>query len=241
MLAFLKKYLRLTHCDLFFADAAILVEGAVEKLLLPKMIDISANGLNAKYITILEVGGAYSMRFAKLLEFLGIPYLVITDIDSVDPANNRKGCKATDAGAVTSNASIKYFFDGSDLVSDLTALADADHIQADNMRFVSYQKVIAIEYGGATHNFHGRTLEEAFVYENHELFSNGALSIGKEIPAERIKSSTFKKTEFAMDVLARDPDVDGAAPWAVPEYISVGLRWLEARVGDQPVAGEQNA
>ncbi|TNJ38483.1 ATP-dependent endonuclease, partial [Phaeobacter sp. B1627] len=196
-------------------------------------------------------GGAYSMRFAKLLEFLGIPYLIITDIDSVDPANNRKGCKATDAGAVTSNASIKYFFDGSDLVSDLTAKANADHIQADNMRFVSYQKAVAIEYGGASHNFHGRTLEEAFVYENHELFSSGALSIGKEIPAdaaefhqvvwERIKSSTFKKTEFAMDVLARDPHVEGAPPWAVPEYISVGLRWLEGRVGNQPVPGELNA
>lgn len=247
-LAFLKKYLRLTHCDLFFADAAILVEGAVEKLLLPKMIDLAAGGLNAKYITILEVGGAYSMRFAKLLEFLGIPYLVITDIDSVDPSNNRKGCKATDAGAVTSNASIKYFFDGSDLVSDLTAKTDEDHIQADNMRFVSYQKAVAIEYGGASHNFHGRTLEEAFVYENHGLFASGALSIGKDIPAdaaqfhqvvwERIKSSTFKKTEFAMDVLAHDPDVEGAAPWVVPEYIAVGLRWLEARVGNQPVAGE---
>lgn len=250
-LAFLKKYLRLTHCDLFFADAAILVEGAVEKLLLPKMIDMTASGLNAKYITILEVGGAYSMRFAKLLEFLGIPYLVITDIDSVDPNNNRKGCKATDEGAVTSNASIKYFFEGSDLVSDLTAKADSDHIQADNMRFVSFQKKIEILYGGAPHDFHGRTLEEAFVYENHGLFVSGALSIGKEIPAdaaefhqvvwERIKSSTFKKTEFAMDVLARDPEVEGAAPWAVPEYIAVGLRWLEARVGDQPVAGELDA
>ncbi|TQM94927.1 AAA ATPase-like protein [Roseinatronobacter monicus] len=249
-LAFLKKFLRLTHCDLFFADAAILVEGAVEKLLLPKMIDLAAGGLNTKYITILEVGGAYSMRFAKLLEFLGIPYLVITDIDSVDPNNNRKGCKATDAGAVTSNASIKYFFDGSALVSDLTAKADADHIQADNMRFVSYQKKIEIEYGGAVHGFHGRTLEEVFVYENHGLFSSGALSIGKDIPAdatefhqvvwERIKSSTFKKTEFAMDVLAHEPDDDDAS-WVVPEYVAVGLRWLEGRVGDQPVAGEQNA
>lgn len=249
-LAFLKKYLRLTHCDLFFADAAILVEGAVEKLLLPKMIDLTADGLNTKYITILEVGGAYSMRFAKLLEFLGIPYLVITDIDSVDPSNNRKGCKATDPGAVTSNASIKYFFEGSDLVSDLTVKADADHVQADNMRFVSFQKKIVIEYGGAAYDFHGRTLEETFVYENHGLFANGALSIGKDIPAdaaefhqmvwERIKSSTFKKTEFAMDVLAYEPD-DNNVFWAVPEYIAAGLRWLEARVGDQPVAGELNA
>jgi putative ATP-dependent endonuclease of OLD family len=214
------------------------------------MIDLTADGLNTKYITILEVGGAYSMRFAKLLEFLGIPYLVITDIDSVDPSNNRKGCKATDPGAVTSNASIKYFFEGSDLVSDLTVKADADHVQADNMRFVSFQKKIVIEYGGAAYDFHGRTLEETFVYENHGLFANGALSIGKDIPAdaaefhqmvwERIKSSTFKKTEFAMDVLAYEPD-DNNVFWAVPEYIAAGLRWLEARVGDQPVAGELNA
>lgn len=249
-LAFLKKYLRLTHCDLFFADAAILVEGAVEKLLLPKMIDLAAEGLNTKYITILEVGGAYSMRFAKLMEFLGVPYLVITDIDSVNPANIREGCKATDAGAVTSNASIKYFFDGSDLVSDLTAKADADHIQADNMRFVSYQKSVEIEYGGAVHSFHGRTLEETFVYENHALFSSGALSIGKEMPADaaefrevvwnRIKSSTFKKTEFAMDILALELKVEGSAPWAVPQYIAVGLRWLEKRVTDQPVGGDLN-
>jgi len=41
-LAFLKRYLRLTHCDLFFTDAAILVEGAVEKLLMPSMIEMSA-------------------------------------------------------------------------------------------------------------------------------------------------------------------------------------------------------
>lgn len=250
-LAFLKKYLRLTHCDLFFADAAILVEGAVEKLLLPKMIDLSAEGLNTKYLTILEVGGAYSMRFAKLMEFLGIPYLVITDIDSVDPTNKLKGCKATNAGAVTSNASIKYFFPGSDLVSDLTVKADADHIQAGNMRFVSYQKMVEIEYGGAVHNFHGRTLEEAFVYENHELFSSGKLTIGVNIPADaaafhdvvwkRIKSSTFKKTEFAMDVLARNPGVEEGTPWMVPQYIAIGLRWLENRMVDQAVEGGQNA
>ncbi|MGO3700355.1 MULTISPECIES: ATP-dependent nuclease [Halomonas] len=250
-LAFLKKYLRLTHCDLFFADAVVLVEGAVEKLLLPKMIDLSAGGLNSKYLTVLEVGGAYSMRFSKLMGFLGVPYLIITDIDSVDPADNRKGCKATEAGAVTSNASIKYFFAGSDLVSDLTAKADVDHIQDDNMRFVAYQKTLEIEYGGAVHSFHGRTLEETFVYENHELFSSGALSIGKRIPADaaefhdvvwkRIKSSTFKKTEFAMDVLTRDSNVEGAVPWKVPQYIAVGLRWLEGRLNDQPVEGEQNA
>lgn len=57
-LAFLKRYLRLTHCDLFFADAAILVEGAVEKLLMPSMIEKSANRLRSTYITVLEVSAA---------------------------------------------------------------------------------------------------------------------------------------------------------------------------------------
>ena len=90
VIAFLQKFLKLTHCDLFFADAAILVEGTVEKLLLPEMIKQAAPTLDANYLTTLEVGGAYALRFAGLLEFLHIPYLVITDIDSVDPANNRK-------------------------------------------------------------------------------------------------------------------------------------------------------
>jgi predicted ATP-dependent endonuclease of OLD family len=39
---FLQRYLKLTHCDLFFADAAILVEGNVERLLLPVMIEKEA-------------------------------------------------------------------------------------------------------------------------------------------------------------------------------------------------------
>jgi len=38
---FLQRYLKLTHCDLFFADAALLVEGNVERLLLPLMIEKS--------------------------------------------------------------------------------------------------------------------------------------------------------------------------------------------------------
>lgn len=84
-LAFLKRYLRLTHCDLFFADAAILVEGAVEKLLMPAMIGSAAKRLRTTYLTVLEVGGAYAHRFEGLLSFLHIPYLVITDLDSVQP------------------------------------------------------------------------------------------------------------------------------------------------------------
>lgn len=80
---FLQRYLKLTHCDLFFADAAILVEGNVERLLLPLMIENAATTLRSASLSILEVGGAFGHRFKELIEFLGITTLIITDIDSV--------------------------------------------------------------------------------------------------------------------------------------------------------------
>lgn len=80
---FLQRYLKLAHCDLFFADAAILVEGNVERLLLPLMIEKAAKTLRSASLSILEVGGAFGHRFKELIEFLGITTLIITDIDSV--------------------------------------------------------------------------------------------------------------------------------------------------------------
>ena len=80
---FLERYLRLTHCDLFFADATVLVEGNVERLLLPQMIANVAPRLQSTYLTVLEIGGAFGYRFKALIEFLGLTALVITDLDSV--------------------------------------------------------------------------------------------------------------------------------------------------------------
>jgi predicted ATP-dependent endonuclease of OLD family len=80
---FLLRYMKLTHCDLFFADAAILVEGSVERLLLPLMIAKQAPRLSTNYLSILELGGAFAHRFRDLLHFLGLTTLLITDLDSV--------------------------------------------------------------------------------------------------------------------------------------------------------------
>lgn len=80
---FLERYLKLTHCDLFFADGAVLVEGNVERLLLPQMIATAAPRLKSSYLTVLEIGGAFGYRFQKLIEYLGITTLIITDLDSV--------------------------------------------------------------------------------------------------------------------------------------------------------------
>lgn len=241
-LAFLKRYLRLTHCDLFFADAAVLIEGSVEKLLMSTMIEKAASQLQASYLTVLEVGGAYAHRFDELLTYLGIPYLVITDLDSVHPDGRHPACRADLNGALTSNASLKQLLEVKS-VADLMALTPDQKYDVNRDRYVTFQLDIAVMEGGTSKNMRPRTLEEAFVYQNFQLFRNSSLTLGPEIPTgldeaygaiyEHIRSSDFKKTDFAMDVLASDAD------WEVPAYIVEGLQWLESRL--HPLAATEQA
>jgi putative ATP-dependent endonuclease of OLD family len=233
-LMFLKKYLKLTHCDLFFADAAVLVEGTVEKLLMSQMIDLSAPGLKRRYITVLEVGGAYAHRFASLMAFLGIPYLVVTDIDTVTPKDGRKACPADQEDAKTSNAALKSYL-GRNLRSELVALTPDMQVVENGACYVAFQRPITASFAGADHDLHGRTLEEAFVYENLDQFQAQAIDPGclfaqeataaemKEATYKQVKADDFKKTEFALAVTC----VDG---WKTPKYIADGLIWLEKRL-----------
>lgn len=240
-LAFLKRYLRLTHCDLFFADAAILVEGAVEKLLMPSMIERAAERLQTVYLTILEVGGAYAHRFEGLLGFLHIPYLVITDLDSVEPTGYPSACRADVVGARTSNASLKKLC-GHSTVAELMALTSAEKQHLKKDRCIAFQTEILVTDDAFSEKLSPRTLEEAIVYENFGLFRSGVLSIGITVPAilndayqevyDRIRSDSFKKTDFAMDILACTKE------WIVPSYIAEGLSWLETRLS--PLAAVVN-
>ena len=104
---FLHKYMTLTRCDLLFADGAILIEGTTERLLLPKIIekfDIEHGvNLGSRYLSIMEVGGAYAYLFYNLVDFLRLRTLIITDLDSVDGNNNGAKCKVSE-GTNSSNA-----------------------------------------------------------------------------------------------------------------------------------------
>jgi predicted ATP-dependent endonuclease of OLD family len=186
---FLQQYIKLTHCDLFFADAAVLVEGNVERLLLPVIIEKFVPDLRSCHLTILEVGGAFAHRFENLVTFLDLPTLVITDLDSVLPAqagtddgdegddadgeNGSQGvaCTVDTAGAVTSNETLKQWLpklnDIGELlasVEDLKAPVAADGSPG-RVR-VAYQTAEPVTWQGETKARAGRTLEEAFALQN---------------------------------------------------------------------------
>ncbi|MCY4234091.1 MAG: AAA family ATPase [Bacteroidetes bacterium] len=242
-LDFLKKYLRLTHCTLFFADAAILVEGAVEKLLLPQMIRQTVPGLSKCYITILEVGGAHAHKFSGLLKFLKIPYLVITDIDSVNHTENglKEACPVDTDGAITSNASLKHFL-------NVESIAELFNLCFERKRLSEHDCFIAFQtqedtgdHSANTLNLVGRTFEEAFIYKNLMLCRSNDLGI--ELPESMDKTNDFvynfvrsgrlKKTDFALKLLASSVD------WQTPEYILEGLKWLQERLKVGPIADEK--
>ena len=177
---FLERYLKLTHCDLFFADAAVLVEGNVERLLLPQMIATAASRLQSAYLSILEIGGAFGHRFRTLIEFLGITALIVTDIDSViAPADQAAGdvpvdedddvaagsaCMVHIADAVTSNQTLIQWLPAHRTIADLLEATPERRTQ---VRFedgqalirVTYQNQVDVEWRDATVRMAGRTLE----------------------------------------------------------------------------------
>ena len=226
VLNFLKRYVKLTHCDLFFADKAILVEGQVERLLLPVILEKCAEldgcaYLTSQYISISEVGGAYAHKFQPLVDFIGIPTLIITDIDAVDD----KGVKCPVAeGKSTSNAALKSWIPAKDSCQDLLA---AD----DNAKTVGS---IRVAYQTAENGACGRSFEEAFIYanldwlkENHSKLQATGSHIKKGVDSKLANeaydiSGLLPKVDFALDLVTADG-------WAVPAYISGGLKWLAAQ------------
>lgn len=88
---FAERYFRVQHTDLLFADAAIFVEGTAERMLVPLFIEKSFPDLSNRYVSILDIGGSHAHRLRPLVERLGIPTVVITDIDPVQPKKDAKG------------------------------------------------------------------------------------------------------------------------------------------------------
>jgi len=192
---FLQRYLKLTHCDLFFADAAILVEGNVERLLMPVMIEKEAVALRSASICILEVGGAFGHKFKSLIEFLGLTVLIITDLDSVavlgkDEAADddrdteleigdaegkpqkkvARSCLPSIDGALSSNQTLRLWLPKKHSIAELFAATpeNKSHAAPDTGARVrvTYQVPCEIEWAGKKATACGRTLEEAFGLEN---------------------------------------------------------------------------
>lgn len=226
---FLHKYLTLTKCDLYFADRAILIEGATERILLPEMIKkldgTQGTNLRRKYMSVVEVGGAYAHHFYKFIDFLELKTLFITDLDSVDSAKNNSATIVSQ-GNRSSNVGISKWF-GGEGHSDLATLRAKDSLsKISGCRRLAYQ----IDEDG--NGLCGRSFEDAFILSNTQLFAldnlkNAALEQDVFALAKDIGKKS--KANFAIEFCVDKTD------WVVPKYIREGLEWLEQ--DDTVVAG----
>ena len=245
---FSTRYLRTTHCDLFFADAAILVEGSAERMLIPHFIRAKFTGLDQNYISILEIGGAHAHRLKPLLDTLGLLSLVVTDLDSIHKADTARARPERDKGYRTGNTTLKDWVPEMELLDDLLDLADDAKQTADGLVRVAYQNPITVEYKD------GEDLGEAipYTFEDSLAFTNLALFRGYTEPKGLLKklqaallNDTLEeasndmflnlekgsKAEMALELLYLS-EPDQLEP---PSYIADGLKWLEKNLEEKKV------
>ena len=75
-------FFEIGYSEIVFADSAILYEGDTVRLYIKRVITRSKfESLQEKYIAFIQVGGAYAYNFKKLISYLKIKTLIITDID----------------------------------------------------------------------------------------------------------------------------------------------------------------
>ncbi len=245
---FVTRYIRLTHCDIFFADAVILVEGPAEKILVPSFL--SKTVLDSYYISVIEVNGRHAHSFRRLIDKIGIPTLIVTDVDATgtvieDEKEKQKSViTAKGKGYKTGNPSILNWLPGKELIDDLLALDGKKKI-VDNVR-IAFQTPISVKWNKEKEEYKEicpYTFEDALIFTNLELFrqdglkkmraistianllkeSTSAVDLQEEIFDKLESKSSFKKADFAISLLYKKDFNDLTAP----AYIQEGLEWLK--------------
>ena len=244
---FVIRYLKATHCDLFFADAAILVEGPAERMLLPHFIRTHFPGVNQAYVTILEIGGSHAHRLQKLIEHLGLLTMIYTDLDAADATGNHAAQQPVKGkGQITRNPTLKTWIPAEDSVDTLLGLEASKKQKKQDHFFavrVAYQIPVEVAFkaGEANSEALSNTFEDALVFENLDtmrktnatgLAAKFRGAIEASASCEELGAAIFdilktgNKAQFALDILySEDPKAI-----TVPTYIREGLEWLQTEL-----------
>lgn len=245
---FVTRYLRAQHCDLFFADAAILVEGPAEKMLVPNFIREHYPYLTQCYLTLLEINGSHAHRLRPLIEALGLLTLVITDLDAGEIKDNKNiaALPKRAVGQSTNNTSLKEWVPKINEIDGLLAAKPNEKVSVGDQLFavrVAYQLPVNLDKvgGDETEEALPSTFEDALAFENVEFFAtlegNGLARKFREAIAERkgaeaIGLAMFEalrkgsKAEFSLDIIWSK----NFKSLKCPQYIGEGLVWLEERL-----------
>ncbi|MEQ9888292.1 AAA family ATPase [Pectobacterium zantedeschiae] len=262
---FVKRYLKATHCDLFFADGVIFVEGQAERILVPHFIRHHFPELSRRYITLLELGGSHAHKFRDLVDVLGVATLIISDLDATMAVKitDKNGNETTRWKSArpekgkeqeTANSVLKEWHPGKISIDELIALPPEGHASTTGSGYelyVAYQKPVKVPSDGDTLII-PRTFEDALIIENLATVANveGSVTskkireiVTQDLAGDDLENELFdllktaEKAAFALDCLMLE-DPKALKP---PSYIAAGLKWFESAVGNDVVNNEIKA
>jgi len=240
---FATRYLKTTHCDLFFADAAILVEGPTERMLIPHFVRHHYPGLDKSYISLLEIGGSHAHRLKPLIESLGLLTLIVTDLDAIGENDTSKVVPRRNQKYRTANDTLKRWVPEETNLDELLDLSDDKKQSEDETVRVAYQCPVNVEHKEAEEKQEAipYTFEDALVLTNMSLFTKMDKTTGliKKL-SDSLNESTLdetcqamfealktgKKAEMALELIyTTDPKELNP-----PAYIVEGLKWLQEKL-----------
>ena len=238
-LRYIKKHITFGVSQLFFADAAIFVEGISEYVLLRQYIS-SIEELRKKYVSLVMINGAFAHVYQHLISTLHIPVIIITDIDFERTKDEKKNrIQMTESmlnnRKTTNRALLNYY--GTDSVRQILA---ADY-KIEDLLMVVCQKQ-------ETNGYYATSFEEAFVLTNHDneilkdvlkeilptVYQQSMDNGGLEQHSYRIQRALGdKKSDFANMLLFKIiSDETGTLLPKLPQYIEDGLAVLVRELGD---------
>lgn len=251
---FVTRYLQTTHCDLFFADAAILIEGSAESMLLPLFIKHHYSELHQRYISILSINGRHSQRLSPLIDKLCLPTLVISDLDSAEEAGHHKATlPVRNANLISSNNAITgWLMNETKLDALLGFTAEHKVLTRESARKysirIAYQTPVLINFNGEEVEALSSTFEDCMIYTNYELFRSLKVDESGDYDGSLIMAvnniinteKSFAEIHRQIYDKLRDGKSNQKALFAldllyavdpskliVPAYIAEGLEWLQ--------------
>lgn len=248
------QYLTIEKTDALFSQKIILVEGDVERILVPYFI--KKLGLNNELYSIVQIDGTHFKKFLKFYEKIGARLLIITDLDLKDRENKQhtnrddeawkcsKRIKDSEEYNKSSNNFLLNYFneisEGDETIEIMDIAKNLD--DTDNDIKVVTQKIIKDD---ATSITVGRTFEEQFILENKELISIHfsrleSINNYKHFTDEECNNMSANTIENNAHGLYRHIERNNKKTkftfdvislindenFIVPNYIEEGLRWL---------------
>ncbi len=243
---FVTRYLKVTHCDLFFADGAVLIEGPAERILVPHFVRYQEefSDLSECYITWLEIGGSHAHRMKELIESLGLTTLIITDLDAVD-SDGKTTTPKRESKQKSRNETLKSWCPATEILDELIDKPESEKSKTyQDEQFsvrAAYQYPITVMFKGVSSEALANTLEDALVFQNIDLFASlkgkGLLAkirtaLEESTTISEVGEKLFSslkgggKAELALDLL----EIEDPKALRPPAYIREGLLWLASQL-----------